>query len=238
MYILVVLDQVYPQNLREVLNELKEGQVRSYPLAENTGGLPRVLMLGDSVTRDIVVQMKSINNSVASIQGAPTNCAGFSRYKSGLDQWLGWCAWDVIQFNVGMHFKPQGGKNSPPWQKVYREELVSIVQSIRNHSPSARLVIALTTPSPRDSEATMPQPENCPHFNLFHKPGFVTAMNEIAIAVALEYGLAINDRYSAIFPVLGNYQIECNIHFTEEGSRYLAEHDVQVIAGLIGRNIK
>jgi hypothetical protein len=225
---------------------MKDGHLSSYSLTEEDSNnnnnnrhdriLPRVLMLGDSITRDIVKEMKSLNTSdIASIQGAPTNCAGFDRYRTGLDQWLGQCVWDIVQFNVGMHFKPppSKGKNASSWQKRYRNGLVSIVQSIRAHSPSATIVLALTTPSPLDSDATMAQRETCQHYHLFHKAGLVNQMNQVAMSVAQDHDLIINDRYSAILPVLGQFQLECNIHYSPEGSRYLANHDLELFSRLL-----
>lgn len=233
-YTLLVMEQVSGFYLRCVLTELgPDGIVDNFPFYEEKHGLPRILLLGDSISKEIRNQTQLHHHEQANIQGGPTNGLGFSRYKAGLREWLGHCPWDLVQFNVGMHFRPKRPEDYPSWQNDYREGITYIVNEIRNHSPSAHIVFALTTPSPFDSNATTPNNATCPYYNKFHKAGFVPAMNNVANSVAKEHGVIINDRYSFILPVLEKYQFECDVHYTEEGSQVMSERDWKLFSELL-----
>lgn len=224
-YSLLVLDQVYGYYLRSVLTDLSHGHLNMFPFYEEQPGLPRILLLGDSISLGIRVQTQHLYHGQANIQGAPMNCVGFATYETGLHHWLGCCPWDLVQFNVGMHFHPKIPGNRTTWHKEYRHGITKIVNEIRAHSPSARIVFALTTPSPFDSKATTPKKSTCPHYHKFHRARFVPAMNKVAISVAKTLGIIINDRYSVILPVLKKYQFECDVHFGNEGYKLLAKND-------------
>ncbi len=232
-YSLLVLDQVSGYYLRWALTELLEmdGKIPMFPFHEEIPGLPRVLLLGDSISLGIRTEAQKLFHPLANIQGAPTNSLGFDRYTTGLSDWLGKCPWDLVQFNVGMHFHPR--KHGSSWTRTYRNGIRDIVNAIKSHSPSAHIVIALTTPSPFDSNMTFPNKASCPHYEKFHKAGFVSAMNEIAVSVAKDLGVTINDRYSFILPVLGDYQMICDIHYKDSGYQLMAEHDWEIISSIL-----
>lgn len=228
-YKLLVLDQVHGFYLRNVLTGLGQGKFRFLPYYDEKPNLPRILLLGDSITRGIRIQTQDLFHSKANIVGAPTNCLGFEKYRSGLPDWLGSCPWDLVQFNVGMHFHP----NVTSWEGEYLEGVREIVTTIREHSPSAQIVFALTTPSPFDSAATTPKRESCPHFNKFHKKGFVSTMNKVVMSSAKELGVIINDRYSVIQPVLATYQKKCDVHYSDGGYRFIANNDWRLFSSIL-----
>lgn len=191
---------------------------------------PRILLLGDSLSMGIWVSTQDLfqnNSSVASIHGAPCNCMGIEKYQTGLQQWLGDCEWDLIQFNIGMHY--HHGQLKP-----YQEGLVNITARLREHSPNAHVVFALTTPSPFDSNETVPNRTNCANYNKFHKAGVVASLNEAAISTLQEQlNVTINDRYHAILPKLGHYQRPCDVHLIKEGYEFLARHDWNLFTSLL-----
>ena len=169
-----------------------------------------------------------------SIQGPPTeNCKGFSNYTSSLDDWLGTCPWDIVQFNVGMWLGDvfQDGYTD---MMDYTDQLTRVVEQIREHSPTAHIVFALTTPSPFDSYKTWPNKDTCPHYDKFHKVGFVQQLNDAAIATLSKFSVTINDRYSIIQPELDQYQKPCDVHYNDKGYELLAKQDLAVFTKLLG----
>ena len=108
---------------------------------------------------------QSYFGNFSNLHGAPTNCHGFEAYDEHLDDWLGDCEWDIIQFQVGHHFHATA---ETAWQP-YLDGFARTAARMRAHSPKAHLVFALTTPSPFDSFDTTPANDTvCPHYHLFH----------------------------------------------------------------------
>ena len=108
-----------------------------------------------------------------------------------------------------------------------------VVESIREHSPAAHIVFALTTPSPFDSNTTWPT-SSCKNYGLFHKSGFVPKLNEEAVSSLSKINVTINDRYSVIHRELEKYQFPCDVHFTELGYALMAKQDLRVFADILG----
>jgi len=123
---------------------------------------------------------------------------------------------------------------------------LDIIHTIHQEKPKAKIIIALTTPSPYDTKATYPNkdPSICPYYTKFHREGFVSSMNHIIWKIfednekekkkktasipndrttTVAAGLwGINDRYSHVIQNLFEYQMPCNIHFNDRGYRHLA----------------
>lgn len=201
----------------------------SFRYVRDNPNLPRILFLGDSVSRGAWVEIYNLFNSLslANIHGAPDNCGGFSIYDKYLSDWLGECPWDIIQFNVGLHFHSSD-------LHEYEVALTKVVQQLRNHSPKASIVFALTTPSPFDSNKTLPNRSTCKNYHYFFQQGFVSALNEVARdVIGPKLDVTISDRYQAVHPLLERYQNPCDVHFTREGYEVLARNDWNLLSKLL-----
>jgi len=93
-------------------NHKNNSSDENIPLCEESGGgrRPRVLFLGDSISRATFTRLVNHSWSDSVYLAEPdVNCWGFDRYfqNNSLHEWLGPCSWDVIQFNVGAHFHPE-----------------------------------------------------------------------------------------------------------------------------------
>lgn len=200
----------------------------------------RVLFLGDSISwgtlswlmRNMDKTDSTIHDTIH-VQGAPTNCGNFARYRRLLDHWLGTCPWDVVQFNVGMHFHPPPNQTAGEWKHIYQRETEKLIDRIHSHSPQAKIIVALTTPSPLDSQATSSHlnATNCPSLGLFHHKGFVADMNQVIREHWMKNNsIIINDRYSLLLNNhLEHHQKRCDIHFFDSGYSLLASHDWNVV---------
>lgn len=176
--------------------------------------LPRVLLIGDSISIGYTVATRELLAGKANLHRAPTNCGPTTRGLEGIDQWLGDRPWDVIHFNWGLHdLKRIEGKHQVPID-AYQRNLQSLVK--RLEKTGATLIWCSTTPvpkgcsPPRDNKDTI-------------------AYNAVAKKIMDEHGIAVNDLYAFALPRLEKIQIQANVHFTQEGSAVLAKQVAAVI---------
>ena len=66
-------------------------------------GLPRVLILGDSISIGYMVGVRERLQGRANVHRPAENCGETARGVASLDKWLGGGKWDVIHFNFGLH---------------------------------------------------------------------------------------------------------------------------------------
>lgn len=195
---------------------------------------PRVLILGDSISIGYGPLVEEALRDVAFVtrpktaQGKAENCAGTTNALVHLDRWLAaeGGKWDVIHFNFGLHDLKRvvpssgAGSNDPshPRQaepEKYKEQLEKIVEKLER--TGARLIFATTTPVPPGGVR--------PHRDVEDPARY----NRIALEVLKGKDIAVNDLYSFSQKRLKEIQRPVNVHFTEEGSRLLAEQAVKAI---------
>src|SRR5687768_8371749 len=66
-------------------------------------GLPRVLLIGDSISMGYTIPVRDLLKGQANVLRPMTNCGPTIRGIESLDSWLGNKKWDVIHFNFGLH---------------------------------------------------------------------------------------------------------------------------------------
>ena len=185
-------------------------------------GLPRVLLIGDSISMGYTLRVRTALQGRANVHRPPTNCGPTSKGVAELEQWLGHGSWDVIHFNFGLHdvrYLSPGRINVP--RATYEANLRTIVARLRQ--TGARLIWATTTPVPATN-----LPNQYPRI-----PADVVAYNEIAGRVMREHGVAINDLYAAVLPRQGELQPPGDVHFRNEGSAVLGAAVTAAIAAAL-----
>lgn len=178
---------------------------------EDTPGLPRVLIIGDSVSMGYTIPVRERLRGKANVHRIPQNGTSSRVGLERLPLWLGEGKWDVITFNFGLHDAkqlPEGEGHAT--LDVYEKNLRAIVQLLR--ASGAKLVWAATTPIP-DGGVLSP----------IRRFDDITAYNAAARRVMDENGVAIADLYSAIIPQVATVQIPHDVHFKKEGSELLAD---------------
>ena len=75
----------------------------AYTPVQDIAGLPRVLIIGDSISIGYQVPLREALKAKANVHRPPTNCGPTSRGVEQIDAWLGDGKWDVIHFNFGLH---------------------------------------------------------------------------------------------------------------------------------------
>jgi acyl-CoA thioesterase-1 len=200
---------------------------------------PQVLLLGDSISIGYTPFVAEILSDIADVSrpvkegGAAENCQGTTNGVKEIDRWLSDKTWDVIHFNFGLHdlkhIRPDTGENSmspkDPQQaplKQYRKNLTDIVERLA--ATKAHLIFATTTPYPNPVDGPL------------RKPGEPQKYNEAALKIMAKHDIQINDLYTLVKPQMEALMLPSNVHFTEEGSKVLAEQVAQVIKDVVMRN--
>lgn len=115
----------------------------------NQAKLPRVLLIGDSITRGYYPEVEKNLSGKAYVSRLSTSAfvtdpALLAQIAAVLEN----NKFDIIHFNNGMH----GWGHS---EKEYEAGLLTMMETIRKYAPNAKLIWAATTPL-KDSTATNP----------------------------------------------------------------------------------
>jgi len=200
---------------------------------EDVPGLPRVLLVGDSISIGYTLAVRDELKGKANVHRPATNCGPTTNGVRGIEQWLktGNAAgkWDVIHFNFGLHdlkFVDDAGKNAPPdkghpqvSEADYEKNLETIVGKMK--ATGAKLIFATTTPVPAGADARIKGDEQ--------------KYNDIARRVAQKHGVAIDDLYAFAQPKLAEIQLPANVHFKPEGSQQLAKQVAASVLQALGK---
>lgn len=194
--------------------------------AQASIALPKVLILGDSISIGYTPYVKEMLAQEATVVRPEENCQGTTHGLANIDKWLGDTKWDVIHFNFGLHdlkhVDPVTRKNSNdpnhPQQadvKQYSRNLKAITAKLK--ATKAKLIFATTTPYPDKPDGPLRRADQSAKYN------------KAALRIMKKHKVAIDDLYSFVLPKMSDLQIPRNVHFTKAGSRVLAE---QVVASI------
>jgi acyl-CoA thioesterase-1 len=190
--------------------------------APDVAGLPRVLLIGDSISIGYTLPVRELLKDKANVHRILTNGADTANGLKHLDEWLGGGKWNVIHFNWGLHDLKIGKDDvrQVPLDQ-YRQNLRELVTRLE-HS-GARLIFATTTPVP-DGKTTPPRLNQD-----------VIIYNRVANEIMLERGVPIDDLYGLALPKLASIQLPVNVHYKPEGYQVLAEQVAASILKELGR---
>jgi acyl-CoA thioesterase-1 len=176
---------------------------------EDVSGLPRVLLIGDSISMGYTVPVRELLKGKANVHRIPANGGPTSNGLEHISEWLGTGKWDVIHFNWGLHDLKIGedGSRQVPLDR-YEQNLRELVARLRQ--TGARLIFASTTPVPEGKV-------NPPRVN-----ADVISYNAAAAKIMQERGIPIDDLYLLAMPQLKTIQLPVNVHYTPEGYASLA----------------
>lgn len=180
-------------------------------------GLPRVLLIGDSISIGYTLPVREQLKGVANVHRPPTNCGDTAKGLAQMDAWLASGKWDVIHFNFGLHdikFLDKDGKGALPpagvqvsSQEGYAKKLTSIVSRLK--STGATLIFATTTPVPAAAAG--------------RRTGDVMQFNETAMKIMRSHGVFVNDLYLLAVTHQNEIQKKRDVHFAKSGYQMLAE---------------
>jgi lysophospholipase L1-like esterase len=168
----------------------------------NETNLPRVLLIGDSITRAYYPQVEKNLDGKAYV-GRLASSAFISdpvlldQIKMVLSQYK----FDVIHFNNGMHGWQHG-------EKEYAQAFPKFLKTIRKYAPNAKLIWADTTP-------LKVSPQLPPDNQTEATDERIAARNAIALKFIQAGGIPVDDLNT---PMQGHPEYHSdNIHFNDQG---------------------
>ena len=197
------------------------------PLTETDDqpGLPRVLLIGDSISIGYTIPVRKLLKGKVNLHRIPTNGGPTIKGLEQIDAWIGKKKWDVIHFNWGLHdlkYMGPNGENLFPKEKggkvqvallEYEKNLERLVH--RLSKTGAKLIWRNTTPIPPGSKGRY--------------VGDSIRYNSAASRVMIRHGIPTHDLFTLSRERMKEIMRPANVHYTEEGSRVLAESVAEVI---------
>jgi acyl-CoA thioesterase-1 len=178
---------------------------------QDIAGLPRVLLIGDSVSIGYTLQVRKLLEGRANVHRIPVNGGATEVGLANMKKWLGNGKWDVIHFNFGLHdAKHSSATEFRASREQYADNLRKLVALMK--PTSAKLIFATTTPVPKGG--------NLSPTRIFDD---IEARNGIAIKVMNESGVAIDDLYGSVLPHIAEVGRPNDVHFKPEGYELLAK---------------
>ena len=199
----------------------------AYSPIQDDPGLPRVLLIGDSISIGYTLPVRERLAGKANVHRPAANCGPTTRGLKNLDTWLGEGTWDVIHFNFGLHdlkYIDDAGKNTAPdkgHQQVsiekYEQNLEKLTERLKQ--AGAVLIFATTTPVPPGEPQRL-------HDDAIR-------YNQAALRVMARHGARINDLHAFCLPRLKEIQRPGDVHFTAAGYDALAEEVANQIEAVL-----
>jgi acyl-CoA thioesterase-1 len=197
------------------------------PLTEidDQPGLPRVLLIGDSISIGYTIPVRKLLKGKVNLHRIPTNGGPTIKGLEQIDAWIGKKKWDVIHFNWGLHdlkYMGPNGENLFPKEKggevqvallEYEKNLERLVS--RLNKTGAKLIWRNTTPIPPGSRGRY--------------VGDSIRYNSAASRVMIRHGIPTHDLFTMSRERMKEIMRPANVHYTEEGSKVLAESVAEVI---------
>jgi acyl-CoA thioesterase-1 len=166
--------------------------------------LPRVLLIGDSISIGYTVPVQKLLAGKANVHRIPENGADTINGLKRIELWLGGSHWDVIHFNWGLHdlkVTPNGGRQVPI--DAYEKNLAALVERLK--ATGAQLIWATTTPVPEGKQNPLRESSDVLRYNSAARRGMESR------------GVMIDDLYAAALPRLAEIQLPVNVHFNNAG---------------------
>ncbi len=210
-------------------SELYEGKEYKKAFSNPTDNpeLPRVLLIGDSISIGYTVPVRKILAGKANVHRIPGNGQTAANGVAKLNEWIGDGNWDVIHFNWGLwdlcHRNPES-KNQGHRDKVHGKRMVTLEEYRKNleaavailKKTDAKLIWCATTPVPEGEQGRI--------------LGDDIKYNNIAEEVMKANGITINDLYSHALKAAPEIFIRPgDVHFNAKGNDHLAAQVAQSI---------
>jgi len=210
-------EKVLEQNLGSFyLPRYKEAKAKggttAWDYVKDDPKLPRVLLIGDSISRGYTVAVRKALAGKVNVHRAPANCGPTTAGLRKLPVWLGDGKWDLIHFNFGIH----DGRSQP---EDYAKRLEQVV--VKLEATGAKLLWASTTPLAGKRVAdTGVDP--------------MVAFNAAAAQVMAKHGIPTDDLHAVATPLVPTMQGADGCHFKGQGYDVIGKAVAKRIAEELG----
>lgn len=168
--------------------------------------LPRVLLIGDSITQGYYPKVAEALKEKASVARLTTSKSiGDPALPAEVALVLGQCRFEVVHFNNGLH-------GSGYSEAEYEAHFPELLATIRKHAPKAKLIWATSTP--------MRTPSNLAQ--LADHTARVQARNQIAARLVAQERIPVDDLYALVIDH-PEYWSKDGVHFNAQGIAVQAE---------------
>ncbi|MBM3859539.1 MAG: SGNH/GDSL hydrolase family protein [Verrucomicrobia bacterium] len=176
------------------------GKSNAWDFVVDDPKLPRVLLIGDSISRGYTLPVRKALDGKVNVHRAPENCGPTANGLKKLDIWLGDGKWNLIHFNFGIH-----DRATKPTD--YEQRLEQIIARLQK--TGAKLMWASSTPLPPQGK--------------YGSDDAIVERNAIAARVMKKHNIAIDDLHAHIQPHLSEYQNKDDCHFNSAGYDFLGK---------------
>ncbi len=221
-----------PAGGKVVEAELREEAKNAFANPVQASNLPRVLIIGDSISIGYTDPVRNNLKGVADVFRPSGNCQDTGTGLVQLRNWLGTNKWDVIHFNFGIwdtHLldasgnllsasmagdtRPQSdGVRIRHTPEQYKENLTQLVKMLKG--TGAKLIWASSTPI---------------MFRTGKRFEDIPTLNRVAADIMASEGVEVNDLYAFVLPQVKVLQSEDQCHFTERGNERLGQQVTECI---------
>lgn len=198
------------------------------PAQDAPAPLPRVLIIGDSISLGYTPTVRAALTNVAVVvhNANPDNAGSTAGGLRHLDAWIGDGNWDVIHFNWGLwdiNRRVAGKRNTDGPVATPSDDYAARLEQLvaRLKQTRARLIWAQTT--------------YCSG-GWGRRRGDEETYNAIASEIMARHGVAINDLHAltrGFAPEL--FKSPGNVHYTDDGYRSIGEQVVRAIRQALGK---
>ncbi len=189
------------------------GTSNAWDFVKDDPALPRVLLIGDSVSRGYTQAVRKALAGKVNVHRAPENCGPTANGLRKIDIWLGDGKWDVIHFNFGIH-----DRNTPIAD--YTARLEKLVERMKQ--TGGKVIWASTTPIPDSPDGKQ-------------TAASIVERNRAAAEVMARHGVQTDDLFSFIAPHLADVQPPNDVHFSGKGYSLLGGQVAEAIEAALAR---
>ncbi len=198
---------------------------------EDRPGLPRVLLIGDSISIGYTLPTRKALEGKANVHRIPANSGTTAKTLENLEAWLGSDKkgndndgrnWDVIHINIGLHDIKHVKEQRQVSPEDYEKNLRAIFARLKK--TGATVIWATTTPVPPGAKGRV--------------PGDEVTYNAIAAKIAADEKLAVNDLFTLVKEHQANWQRKADVHFNDAGSQGLADQVAKEILSALDARAK
>jgi lysophospholipase L1-like esterase len=190
--------------------------------------MKRIVLIGDSIRTGYQDKVRELLAGRAEVCPSEQNAGTSALVLAHLDEWAISLRPDVVHVNCGLHdIKKEFGQDTAAIPLgAYERNVRAILERLQAET-EATVIWATTTPVNQEWHHANKT------FDRFEAD--VVAYNKVALGIAGELGIAVDDLYSAVMSVGADSLLtEDGVHFTPEGCRFLGERVAECIKGVLG----
>ncbi len=188
------------------------GNETAWDYVKDDPALPRLLIIGDSISRGYTQAVRKELAGKVNVHRAPANCGPTATGLKKFDVWLGKGKWDVITWNFGIHDR----RTAPA---TYKKNLEALLKQLQ--ATGAKVIWVRTTPAPSGKNAEEFNDAQCDQ------------VNRIADEVMQANHIPEVDLHALLKPKLAEVQLPNNVHFKDEGYNLMGAAVAKTVLGTL-----